>query len=62
MCHCLHKCNTIGLSSLCIAPAFVPKVEFGMQADVPKVELSEQRVLKTLFNIVEALFGNMVEP
>ena len=43
-CHCVYKCNTIGLSSLCIAPVFVPKVESGERADVPKVELGEQRV------------------
>ena len=42
------KCNAIGLSSLCIAPVFVPKVESGERASreevVPKVELGEQRV------------------
>ena len=26
-CHCVHKCSTVGLSSVCIAPVFVPKVE-----------------------------------
>ena len=43
-CHCVHKCNTIGLSSFCIAPLSVPKVEVGKQAAVPIVELGEQRV------------------
>ena len=43
-CHCVHKCNTIGLSSVCVVSVFVPKVESGEQADVPKVELGEQRV------------------
>ena len=42
--HYVHKCNTIGLSSLCIATVFVPKVESGEQADVPKFELGEQRI------------------
>ena len=41
-CHCVHKCNTIRLSSLCIAP--VPKVESGGWVDVPMVKLGEQRV------------------
>ena len=41
------KCNTIGLSSLCIATVFVPKVESGELTDVPKVELGEQRVKVT---------------
>ena len=35
---------TIGLSAVCIATVFVPKVESGERADVPKVELGEQRV------------------
>ena len=39
-------CSTIGLGSLCIATVFVPKVESGEWADVPKVELDEQRVKK----------------
>ena len=43
-CHCVHSCNAIGLSSVRIAIAFVPKVESGEQADVPKVALVEQRV------------------
>ena len=44
-CHCVHKCNTIGLSSFCIAPMLsVPKVELGKWAAVPIVELGEQRV------------------
>ena len=43
-CHCVHKCNTIGLSSFCIAPLSVPKVEVGRRAAVPIVELGEQRV------------------
>ena len=38
------KCNTIALRSVCIATVFVPKVESGERADVPKVELGEQRV------------------
>ena len=42
-CHCVHKCNTIGLSLVCIATVFVPKVESGERADVPKVELGEER-------------------
>ena len=40
----VHKCNTIGLSSLCIAPVIVLTVKSGERADVPKVELGEQRV------------------
>ena len=36
--------STIELSSLWIAPVYVPKVECGEWADVPKVELGEQRV------------------
>ena len=36
-CHCVHKCNTTGT-------VFVPKVESGEPADVPKVELGKQRV------------------
>ena len=45
-CHCVYtcKCNKIGLSSLCIATVFVPKVESGEWGYVPKVELREQRV------------------
>ena len=43
-CHCVHKCNTIGLSSFCIAPMSVPKVEVGEQAAVPIAELGKQRV------------------
>ena len=46
-CHCVNKCNAIGLSSLCIATVCVPKVESGEQADKPKVELGEQRVKLT---------------
>ena len=38
------KCNTKGLSSVCIATVFVPKVESGERSDVPKVELGKQRV------------------
>ena len=43
-CHCVHKCNTMGLSSFCIAPVSVPKVEVGERAAVPIIELGEQRV------------------
>ena len=43
-CHCVHKCNTIGLSSSYIGPLSVPKVELGEWAGVPMVELGEQRV------------------
>ena len=43
-CHCVHKCNTKGLISVCIATVFVPKVESGERVDVPKVELGEHRV------------------
>ena len=54
-CHCVHKCNTVGLSSFCIAPLSVPKVEVGKRvavpivqvgkrAAVPIVELGEQRL------------------
>ena len=43
-CYCVHKCNTIGLSSVCVATVFIAKVESGRGADVPKVELAEQRV------------------
>ena len=43
-CHYVHKCNTIGLSSVCIATVLVPKVESGKRAVVPKVKLGEQRV------------------
>ena len=43
-CHCVHMCDTVGLSSLCIATVFVPKVESAEWADVPKVKLGEQRV------------------
>ena len=42
--HCVHKCNTIGLNSFCIAPLSVPKVELGEQVVVPIIELGEQRV------------------
>ena len=38
------KCNTIALSTRCIATVFVPKVESGELADVPKVELGKQIV------------------
>ena len=31
-CNCVLKCNTIGLSSLCIATVLVQKVEFGKRA------------------------------
>ena len=41
---CPIKCITIGLRSVCIATVFVPKVESGERADVPKVELGKQRV------------------
>ena len=34
----------LGLSSVCVATIFVPKVESGERADVPKVVLCEQRV------------------
>ena len=37
----IHKCNTITLSSLCIATAFVPKVESGERAGVPKGEFGK---------------------
>ena len=43
-CHCVHKCNTIGLSSFCIAAMSVPKVKLGKWADVIIVELGMQRV------------------
>ena len=43
-CHCVHKCNTIGLSSFCIAPLSGPKVEVGEQVALPIVKLGEQRV------------------
>ena len=43
-CHCVHKCNAIGLSSFCIAPVSVLKVELGKRADGPIVELDKQRV------------------
>ena len=43
-CHCVHKCNTIGLSSFCISQLSVPKVEVGKGETVPIVELGEQRV------------------
>ena len=43
-CHCVHRCNTIGLSPFCIAPLSVPKVKFGKGVAVPIVELGEQRV------------------
>ena len=43
-CHCVHKCNIIGLSSFCIAPLSVPKVEVGERAAVTIVELGEERV------------------
>ena len=49
LCHCVHKCNTIGLSSLCIATVFVAKVESGERVDLPKVELGKQRVKLRLF-------------
>ena len=39
---CVHKCNIIWLSSLCIAPVYVPKVESGEWADVPKVKPGAQ--------------------
>ena len=47
-CHCVHKRNTIWLSSLCIVHEFVPKVISGERADVPKVKLGKQRVKLTL--------------
>ena len=42
-CHCVQRCNTIELSSFCIGPLSVPKVELGEWADVPMVELGEHR-------------------
>ena len=48
-CHCVHECNTIGFSSVCIATVFVPKVESGEWVDVPKVELGQHRV-KRFYN------------
>ena len=48
-CHCVHKCDTIlGLSSVCTATEFVPKVKSGEHADVPKVKLNEQRVTQMI--------------
>ena len=49
--HCVHKCSTIGLSSVCIATVFVPKVESGEWADVPKVELGKQIVRRKVQTI-----------
>ena len=37
------KCNTIGLSPLFITTVLLPKLKSGERADVPKVELGEQR-------------------
>ena len=60
-CYCVIVCvlqyGWMRMSSLCILPMFVPKVEAGEQVVVPRVELGKQRVnLKTLCNIVEARF------
>ena len=52
--------NTIVLSSVCIAPVFVPKVESGEWANVPKVELGEQRVAPTLFFSSKGLWFVMI--
>ena len=35
-CHCVHKCNAVLLSSVCIATVFVPKVKSGEWVVVPK--------------------------
>ena len=50
-CHCVHKYNTIGLSSVCVATVFVPKVESGERADVSKVRLGEQRVKQEMCSL-----------
>ena len=42
-CHCVHKCNIIGLSSFCIGP-LCQKSNLGSELDVLMVELGEQRV------------------
>ena len=58
---CPYKYSTIGLSSLCIAPVFVPKVKSGERVDAPKVKLGEQRVLKINFlcNAAEMSFDQI---
>ena len=43
------KRDLLPLSSVCIATAFVPKVESGEQADMPKVELGGERVKHVYF-------------
>ena len=44
---------------MCIATVFAPKVESGEQADVPKVEHGEQRVLCNCYSKICHLKGNV---
>ena len=43
-CHCAHRCNTIGLSSVCFATVFVPEVEAGERANMPKPNLASKEL------------------
>ena len=58
---CPIKCNTIGLSSVCIATAFVTKVEYGERADVPKVELGKQKVKTCWTHTERAIPSKMLQ-
>ena len=49
--HCVHKCNTIGLSSFCIA--WELKDESGERADVPKAELGDKISVVHRANVVQ---------
>ena len=43
-CHCVRKCNTIGLTSFCIAPLSVLEVKVAERAAVSIVKIAKQRV------------------